>query len=44
MMAEFTKMLKETSAVVENALKAHKTPADKQEKIMNRGKKCRAIL
>lgn len=33
---EFTKMLKETSAVVENALKAHKTLEQmKQEKILD---------
>jgi hypothetical protein len=37
---EFTKMLKETSAVVENALKAHKTLEQmKQEKILEPWKK-----
>src|SRR5437660_8912468 len=37
---EFTKMLKETSAVVENALKAHKTQEQmKQEKILESWKK-----
>ncbi len=37
---EFTKMLKETSAVVENALKAHKTVEQmKQEKILEPWKK-----
>jgi len=37
---EFTKMLKETSAAVENALKAHKTLEQmKQEKILDSWKK-----